>query len=90
VDQLQDSLSQEHVIKESEWGFSRLPSLEELFDRAQRGRASFLDSLLSSRTFQCPDSTNSMAEAYKISHLLEALKVSPDSRHCPPVVNAAI
>ena len=59
-----------------EWGFARLPALDEMFEVVQQGKESpFLSRLQSSRTFNSPDCAGSMAQVYRLGKLLEGLKV---------------
>lgn len=63
-------------IRDSDWGFARLPSLDEMFEAAQAGQATpLLEGLRLSRTFNSPDCVDSMAEVLRISRAVEGLKV---------------
>lgn len=76
---LRSSLSEPHHVEDSDWGFARLPSLDDMFAAVQQGQGSpFLSRLQSSRTFNSPDCASSMAEVYRIGNLLEGLKVRLD------------
>lgn len=76
VDHEQARPSQPHPVRDSDWGFARLPSLDSMFAAVQGGQeAPFLASLRGSRMFNSPDCVESMAEVYRVSHLIDGLKV---------------
>ncbi len=83
---LEGSCAHPHKVEDNEWGFARLPSLDEMFAAVQEGKESpFLSRLQSSRIFNSPDCAGSMAEVYRIGRRLEGLKVCGHGGHpCGP------
>ncbi len=78
MDPEQASASQPHPVRDSDWGFARLPSLDAMFAAVARGQeAPLLGSLRASRTFNSPDCVEAMAEVYAVGHLVDGLKARP-------------